>query len=136
MSARAVRRLRSGPGAAGGARARRRSGLILAVVLVVISLLALTLAGFIFFVQAERAGMSAYGLDQQARLTAESGLEELVAILRLNKHNAKAWYDDATRFRHALVWGETYDRQGDPVRDMGSRKQLIEPADIPETAPR
>lgn len=111
-----------------------RRALVLPVVLVVISLLALTLASFIFFVQSERSGAAAYTLDQQSRLTAESGLEELVSILRLGKHDAKAWFDNPQRLRHALVWAELYDRQSDPVREAGSRKELLEPGVRPSPA--
>ncbi len=124
--------MRAGRPGSGGSDGRRaahgvaaRRGLVLAVVLVIISLLALTLASFVFFVQAERAGTNAYALDQQARLTADSGFEELVAILRTERHNAAVWFNNPERFRHALVWAESYDRQSDPVRRMGSRKELL-----------
>ena len=80
-----------------------RRGIILPVVLVIIGLLTLTMAGFIFFVRAETSGTIAYADAQQARLAAESGLEELVALLRLEPHNVVAWYDTPSRFRHALV---------------------------------
>lgn len=104
----------------------RRRGVVLFVVLVIISLLALVLASFVFFVQAETTGVSSYSDQQQARLAAISGLEELISVLRVERHNVKAWFDVPERFRHALVWGERYERDGDPVRQIGSRLEMFE----------
>ncbi|MFQ5804871.1 MAG: hypothetical protein ACE5I3_00310 [Phycisphaerae bacterium] len=100
--------------------------IILPVVLVLIGLLSLTMAGFIFFVRAEGEGILAYSDGQQARLAAESGLEEVIALLREERDNMAAWFDVPDRFRHALVWAEDYERDSDPVRELGSRKELFE----------
>ncbi len=108
------------------ANARRRPALILPIVLVLIGLLAVTLAGFTFFVNAEIAGLQAHRDALQARLAAESGLEELITILRTGRDDPGVWYDVPDRFRHALVWAETYARDEDPVRKMGSRKDILE----------
>lgn len=105
---------------------RRRRSVILAVVLVMIGLLALSMAGFLFFVRAETAGMVASSDGQQARLAAESGFEELVSVLRLDRHNPAAWYDNPDRFRHALVWGDGFKRDSDPLRRRRSRKDMFE----------
>lgn len=105
--------------------AARRCAIILPVVLVVIGLLALTMGGFMFFVRAELAGARAQRDAQQARLTAESGLEEVVTILRLARDDPTAWWDVPDRFRHALVWAESYTREDDPVRKMGSREEIL-----------
>jgi len=99
---------------------------ILPVVLVLIGLLALTLAGFVFFVRAESEGIAAFADGQQARLAAESGLEEVAALLRDRRDDVTAWYDVPERFRHALVWAEGYERDADPLRAMGSRRELLE----------
>jgi len=107
-------------------RAAVERGLILAVTLVLIGLLALTMAGFVFFVKAETAGIHARSDGEQARLAAESGLEELVSILRDSPHDATAWFDVPTRFRHALVWAQEFDRDSDPVAQMGSRQEYID----------
>ncbi|MBU0641484.1 MAG: general secretion pathway protein GspK [Planctomycetes bacterium] len=112
-----------------GARA-----IILPVVLVLIGLLSLTMAGFIFFVRAEIAGTAAHCDAQQARLAAESGLEEVVAILREHPHDATVWFEAPDRLRHALVWAESYDRESDPVREMGSRQELLEGMVTPVSA--
>jgi type II secretory pathway component PulK len=101
-----------------------RTGFVLPVVLVIISLLALTMAGFIFFVRAETAGTMAYSEGQQARLAAESGLETVIALLRLERHNARAWFDAPALFRNTLVWSGAYDRESDPVRKTGTRTTL------------
>jgi type II secretory pathway component PulK len=102
-----------------------RRALILPVVLVMIGLLALTMAGYIYFVRAEIAGVRATGDAQQARLAAESGLEEVIALLRLHPQDRTVWYDNPQRFRHALIWAETYDRESDPVREARSRKEWL-----------
>lgn len=103
-----------------------RRGFILPVVLVVIGLLALILAGFTFFVRAEVAGTQAYRDAQQARLAAESGLEELITILRESPDDRTAWWDVPDRFRHALVWSEAFEREDDPVQRMGSREEILQ----------
>ncbi len=103
----------------------RHPGFILPVVLVLIGLLAVTLASFMFFVNAEVAGIQAHRDAQQARLAAESGLEEVITILRASPDDPSAWFDVPDRFRNALVWAETYTRQEDPVAKMGSRKEIL-----------
>ncbi|MFH1747568.1 MAG: hypothetical protein ABIG44_11045 [Planctomycetota bacterium] len=111
-----------------------RRAIILPVVLVVISLLALTMAGFIFFVRAETAGTLAHGDLQQARLAAESGLEEIIATLRLNPHDTSVWFDSPGRFRHTLIWSEGYEREDDPVAQTGTRESLFEEYAVPPHA--
>lgn len=112
----------------------RRSGFILPVVLVVIGLLAMTMAGFIFFVRAEMSGTTAFADRQQARLAAESGLEMVTAILRVSPHDASVWYQAPGRFRHALVFSPAYERESDPVRQTGTRAALFEEYVIPPPA--
>ncbi|MBU0618161.1 MAG: general secretion pathway protein GspK [Planctomycetes bacterium] len=104
---------------------RRRRAIILPVVLILIALLSLTMAGFIFFVRAEAEGINAFTDGHQARLVAESGLEEVIALLREECHNAAAWFD-VPEWHHALVWAEDYERNADPVKEMGSRKDFLE----------
>ncbi|MFN0135649.1 MAG: hypothetical protein ACKVS9_05965 [Phycisphaerae bacterium] len=112
----------------------RSAAFILPIVLVMIGLLALTMAGFIFFVRAETAGIRA-GIDgKQAQLAAEAGLEELISMLRLAKHDISTWYDNPTRLRHSLVWGDGFDRQGDPVKEAGSRATYFEKTPTPGQA--
>jgi type II secretory pathway component PulK len=103
-----------------------RRGVVLAVVLITIGLLSLVMVSYLFFIRSELAGILAHGDGQQARLAAESGLEEIVAALREEPHNAKAWYDQPTRFRHALIWGERFDRESDPVREAASRIEALD----------
>jgi type II secretory pathway component PulK len=108
------------------APAPHKRAVILPVVLILIALLSLTMAGFIFFVRAEAEGITAYTDGQQARLAAESGLEEIIALLREDCHNAAAWFDVPDRFRHALVWAQDYERDSDPVKELGSRRDYLE----------
>jgi type II secretory pathway component PulK len=108
------------------APARRQPAVILPVVLILIALLSLTMAGFIFFVRAEAEGITAYTDGQQARLAAESGLEEIIALLREQCHNSAAWFDVPASFRHALVWAQDYERDSDPVAEMQSRRDYLQ----------
>ncbi len=105
--------------------ARPRSAMILPVVLVLIGLLALTMAGFVFFMRAELAGAQAQRDGQQARLAAESGLEEVTYGLRTMRDDVTAWLNVPERYRNILVWSEGYTREEDPVRSMGSRKDIL-----------
>lgn len=125
----------AGSGAARASRASNRKSrienresraIILPVVLVIVGLLALIMAGFVFFVRAEVSGMTAFNDGQQVRLAAESALEEAVSILRVDRDNPKLWYDNPDRFRHALVWSDIYTRQTDPIREAGSRQKYFE----------
>lgn len=105
----------------------RRRGIILPVVLVLIGLLALTMAGFVFFIRAETAGTAAFGDAQQARLACDSGFEYVVALLRVSRDDAGVWFDAPSRFRNVLVWGAQYEFDKDPARQAGgSRAQILE----------
>ena len=106
--------------------APRKPAIILPVVLILIALLSLTMAGFVFFVRAEAEGITAFTDGQQARLVGESGLEEIIALLREECHNAAAWYDAPDDFRYALVWARDYERDADPVRELESRRDYLE----------
>ena len=108
----------------------RRSAFILPAVLVIIGLLALTMAGFMFFVRAELAGVQAERDAQQARLAAESGLQEVIAILRKEHDDPTAWFDRPDRFRHVLVWAETYERENDPCKQMNSRTEFLRSSSV------
>lgn len=109
-----------------GVRRRRPAGVILAVVLITIGLLALVMVSYLFFIRSELSGIIAFGGGQQARLAAESGLEEVVAVLRAEPHNVKAWYAQPQVFRHGLVYSDAFDRESDPVREIGSRAEYFD----------
>ena len=104
---------------------RPRPAFILPVVLVLVGLLALIMAGFMFFVRAELAGVRAERDTQQARLAAESGLQEVITVLRAARDDPNAWWDNPDRFRHVLVWSEGYKRNEDPVKRMGNRLEIL-----------
>lgn len=117
----------SRPAASGrGGRANAVRGIVLPVVLLIIGLLALVMAGFVFFVRSEMAGIQAYNGGQQARLAAESGLEFVTSILRTSRDDSRAWFDVPDHFRHALVFSPRFDRQSDPVKQSGSRKTYLQ----------
>lgn len=101
------------------------SAIVLPVVLVIVGLLALVMAGFTFFVRAELSKTQALRDGRQADLAAESGLQEVIAVLRASPHDRTLWYDVPDQFRHALVWAESYDRDDDPVREQGSREEVL-----------
>ncbi len=109
---------------------RRRRGLILIVALLMIGLLAVIMTGFLFFTRAENEGIHAFADGQQARLAAESGLEEVIAILREQRDNAAVWFDNPELFRHALVWARDFDRDDDPVRESTTRRDYLEEGDV------
>ncbi|MGE0482035.1 MAG: hypothetical protein AB7Q17_16355 [Phycisphaerae bacterium] len=111
-----------------------RRGLVLPIVLALLGLLAIVMAGFIFFIRAETAGTQAHIDMQQARLAAESGFEEVVATLRVSAHDVGAWFDKPQRFRHGLVWGEKFNRENDPIRETRSRKEIFEDNSQPVAA--
>ena len=92
----------------------RRGGFILPIVLIVISLLAVTMASFVFFVRAEVHGTTAHADAQQALLAAESGLNEVIATLRLEPHNAAAWFD-SPELQTQVDLVRTLRRDRDPV---------------------
>ncbi len=109
----------------------RWRAMILPVVLVVIGLLAMVMAGFLFFVRAEVAGARVQQDVAQARLAAESGLQELITILREHPDDPTAWWNVPDRFRNALVWSPAFDRENDPVRKLGSRKEILQQSNPP-----
>ncbi|MCA9242332.1 MAG: general secretion pathway protein GspK [Phycisphaerales bacterium] len=107
----------------------RRRAFILPVTLVVIGLLIVTLGGFLFFVRAEMQGGYAANDMQQAKLAAESGYQELIALLRWKRDDPSVWWHRPDLFHHGLVWAESYDRQSDPVRELGSRLDMFQSGD-------
>lgn len=108
------------------ARRHARRAIILPVILVIVGLLALLMAGFIFFVRAEASGMAAFNEGQQAQLAAQSGLEEIVSVLRTDRDNPKAWFDNPDRLHNVLIWSDIYTRDNDPVRAAGSRTKYFQ----------
>ncbi|RMF76139.1 MAG: hypothetical protein D6744_12590 [Planctomycetota bacterium] len=58
----------------------------------------------------------------------------MTVLLRTEPHNSALWYDLPDRLRHGLVWAESYDRESDPVREAGSRLDVLESQDRPTPA--
>ncbi len=104
----------------------RRRGFILPIVLVLVGMLALIMAGYMFFVRAEMAGVRAQRDVQQAGLTAESGLEEVLLLLRESPEDSTAWTDVPATFRHVLVWSDSFTREDDPLNSASTRADLLE----------
>lgn len=112
-----------------------RRAIVLPTVLLLITLLALVMTSFVFFVDAERDGTQARLDGQQARLVAESGLDEVTLLLRFSREriDASQWFNVEGRFRHQLVWSPDFDRQSDPVRERGNRDEVLD-AVVPSRA--
>ncbi len=109
------------------ARFHKSRGVILPAVLVLVGFLALAVAGFLFFVNAETRGTIAFVDGQQARLAAESGFEETIATLRRNtaRHDHNVWRHAPDRFRHQLVFASDFTRENDPVREARTRPEAL-----------
>jgi hypothetical protein len=107
-------------------RRAARAGFVLPVVLILIGILALIMAGFMFFVRAELAGAQAQRDGQQARLAARSGMQELIMVLREAGSDMTAWWDVPEQFRHRLVWSEAFEREDDPLLQASSRQDYLD----------
>lgn len=128
---------RSGAGRCGRsgsmtAPCRPQRALVLPVVLVLIALLALIVATYMFMVRATLSGEQAQQNVYQARLAAESGLQEVLFLVRRAPNDMAVWWDNPTLFHHRLVWAPTFDRENDPVPKLGSRRELLEAGRPPE----
>ncbi len=83
---------------------KQRRGLILPVILVILLLLGLLSAGFAFYVQADFSAAQAMADRLQCRLAAEAGIQRVCLMLRTERDNPDAWYDNPDEFDQALVW--------------------------------
>lgn len=111
---------------------RSRRAFLLPAVLVIVGLLALTLAGFTFFVRAELAGAQAKRDLRQAELAAQSGFREVTLLLRTARTDPSAWWDVQAetperpyRLRNVLMWSEGYTRESDPLRQGQTYEDLL-----------
>ncbi len=89
-----------------------RCGMILYVVLILITLLAVLGASFSFHMNADLASAGAGRNLQQARLAAESGIDQALSALLTDRKDMELWYDNRDLFRRVPVWM--------PDRDPGS----------------
>ncbi len=85
---------------------RRRRGIVLLVVLAIIAVLGLLAGTFAFRMNAELAAVKASADLQQARLAARSGIDRMIHLLRTDRTNVDAWYDNPDYFRRVPVWVE------------------------------
>jgi len=85
---------------------RRRRGIVLLVVLAIIAVLGLLAGTFAFRMNAELAAVKASADLQQARLAARSGIDRMIHLLRTDRANVDAWYDNPDYFRRVPVWVE------------------------------
>ncbi len=96
------RRERRGPQGAPAQFGRR--GMLLVVVLAIITVLGLLGASFSFRMNADLASVDSMNSLQQARWAARSGLDRAVHLLRDERTDTDAWYNNPTAFRRILVW--------------------------------
>ena len=80
-----------------------RRGVILPLALLVIAFLAVLAAQVVFRSSAELAAASATKAALQARLAAEAGIQKAILMLRENRSDIDAWYDNADAFRAQIV---------------------------------
>ncbi|MCG3136684.1 MAG: hypothetical protein HJJLKODD_00519 [Phycisphaerae bacterium] len=88
---------------------RSQRGLVLPVILVVILLLAVLVASFSFQVNAQLARANADRTKVQLRMAAEAGLHHAMLLLRTERANPAAWYDNEELFHNRVVWSERGD---------------------------
>jgi type II secretory pathway component PulK len=84
--------------------ALRRRGVILPVMLMILILLGVLAAGFAFQVHADNSSMNAVSLRFQTRLAAEAGIEKVLLMLRTQRDNVDAWYNNPDELNRIIVW--------------------------------
>lgn len=102
-----------------------RRGLILPVILVVLLLLGVLAAAFSFQVQADYAAGRAMSDRFQTRMAAEAGIQAVTLMLRTQRDNMDAWYNNPDGFDQALVWAPNVSPQ-----QIG-KPELIDDVDDP-----
>lgn len=82
---------------------RRRRGLILVVVLVMIALLSLLAASYSFMVRSYTDEVNSQQASFYARMAAESGIQHAIVVLRAYRNDPTVWYDNPAVFRAVPV---------------------------------
>ena len=83
--------------------AASRSGLVLGVVLVMVTLLALLAASYSFMVQSNTRAAISNHYRFQAHMAAESGYQRAVAVLRAARNEPGIWYSNPDLFKGVLI---------------------------------
>lgn len=83
-----------------------RRGIVLVVVLAIIAVLGLLAGTFAFHMNARLATVKGAADMQQARLAARSGIDRMIHLLRTDRTDMDAWYDNPDYFRRVPVWVE------------------------------
>lgn len=106
-------------------RSRAARGLLLPIVLLIVAMLALVAATFAFVARAEFRAMASQADQFQARLTAEAGLQRVMLMLRTERNNMDAWWNNQDELHRSVVWlpgedpsqysAQTKVEQGQPV---------------------
>ena len=89
--------------------AASRSGLVLVVVLVMVTLLALLAASYSFMVQSNTRAAISNHYRFQAHMAAESGFQRAVAVLRAARNEPGIWYSNPDLFKGVLIEGTESD---------------------------
>jgi type II secretory pathway component PulK len=88
-----------------GVLVRRRRGVILPIMLLVLALLGLMAAGTSFYVHADLSAARGGSHRLQARLAAESGLQKVMFKLRTDQTDVSLWYHNPEEYHRIIVWG-------------------------------
>jgi len=94
---------------------------VLPLVLMILILLGLLVASFAFRVHADESGMTAVAYRLQTRLAAEAGIEKVLLMLRTQRENIPAWYNNPEELNRIIVW-----TPGDDRTLWGSKQELDE----------
>lgn len=83
---------------------RIRRGMILPLMLLILALLGVMAASSSFYVYANHSAVQSLAHGLQTRLAAEAGVQKVMLMLRTERANDTAWYDNPEEFHRVIVW--------------------------------
>jgi len=83
-----------------------RRGMVLPLMLLILVLLGVMAASSSFYVYANHSAVQSLAHGLQTRLAAEAGLQKVMLMLRTERYNPMAWYDNPEQFHRVIVWTE------------------------------
>lgn len=104
---------------------RRRRGIVLPMVLLVLVLVAVMATSFAFHTGARLAGTRAVQTRLQTRLAAEAGLEKAKLLLANQRLDMNAWYHDPEELHRVIVYMPNGDETIWGTRDEYDDEKLI-----------
>ncbi len=85
----------------------QRRAVILPVILLILILLGLLSAAFAFRTQAELQATNARSNEMQMREAAFAGIQKVMLMLRTQRTDVDAWYDNEEELHRVIVWSST-----------------------------